>query len=124
MKKILLVEDDSFLEDLEAGKLTKSGFQVIPSNRGDDAILKLKDKEICLAIIDLTIPGASGFDIIKKIRETEESKNLPIIVYSNESDDANIKKSKELGANIFLTKSSTSMNELIENINKLIPKTS
>lgn len=120
MKKILLIEDDTFLQDLEASKLSRGGFYVISSNRGDEALEKLKDKEICLIVLDLTIPGINGFEIIKKVRENPETKNLPIVIYSNESDQDNVKKTKELGANIFLMKSSTTTEELIESINKLI----
>ena len=63
-----------------------------------------------------------GFDILKKIRETEATKNIPVIVFSNLSEDKDIKKANELGATDFMVKSNFTLDELTERIGKALTK--
>lgn len=120
MKKILIIEDDNFLQDLEANKLKKDNYQVITASTGDEAIEKLQEPEISLILLDLILPNIDGFDVLKKIRETEGLKKVPVIVFSNLSEEKDVKKAKDLGANNFMVKSNFSLSELAEYINKIL----
>ncbi len=120
MKKVLIVEDDTFLQGLEASKLTKDGFEVITASTGEEAMKKINEPNINVILLDLILPNYDGFEILKKIKETEKIKNIPVIVFSNLSEEKDVKKSKELGAADFMVKSNFTLDELIKKINSLI----
>lgn len=120
MKKVLIVEDDSFLQGLEAKKLTKSGFEIITASTGEEAMQKINEPDINIILLDLILPNYDGFEILKKIRSTEKIKNIPVIVFSNLSEEKDVKKSKELGATDFMVKSNFTLDELIQRINSTL----
>lgn len=120
MAKILIVEDDNFLQGLEASKLKKENYEIITASSGEEAMTKITEPGINLIMLDLVLPKFDGFEILKKIRETESTKKIPVIVFSNLSEDKDIKKAESLGATDFMIKSNFTLDELIEHINKIL----
>ncbi len=120
MKKILIIEDDSFIQDMEAKKLRHSGYDVIFASTGEDALKKINESGIDIILLDIKLPNFDGFEILKTIKQNPKTKDIPVIVYSNESGDENIKRAKELGANKFMIKSNFTLEELRESIEELI----
>jgi len=120
MKKVLIIEDDSFLQGLEAGKLEKEGYKVITASTGEEAMKKINEPDIDVILLDLILPDFDGFEILKKIRTIETLKNIPVIVFSNLSEEKAINKSKELGATNFMVKSNFTLDELIKHINSIL----
>ena len=120
-KKILIVEDDVFLQGLAATKLQKEGFEVLVAGDSDDATKILESNTPDLFILDIILPGATdGLGILKKIRENMKTVATPVIMFSNMSDEINIKKAKELGANEFMIKSNFTLDELAEKIKDIL----
>lgn len=120
MKKILIVEDDQFLQSLESTKLKKEGYEVNVASNGEEALTKVEEADFDLLLLDLILPNFDGFEILKKVREYEKTKDLPVIVFSNLSEEKDVNKSKELGANFFMVKSNFTLDELIEHVNKVL----
>ncbi len=120
MKKILIIEDDNFLQGLEASKLKKNGYEVIAASNGEEGMEKINEPGINLILLDLILPKIDGFEILKKIKETDTLKGVPIIVFSNLSEDKDMQKAKELGATSFMVKSNFTLDELEDHINKLL----
>jgi DNA-binding response OmpR family regulator len=120
MRKVLIIEDDSFLQGLEASKLEKSGFKVVTASTGEEAMKKIAEPDIDIILLDLLLPDFDGFEILVKIKETEHLKNIPVIVFSNLSEEKDVKRSKELGATDFLVKSNFTLDELIKHMNTII----
>jgi DNA-binding response OmpR family regulator len=120
MRKILIIEDDSFLQGLEASKLKKESYDVITASTGEEGMTKINEAGIDLILLDLVLPKFDGFEILKKIRETESLKKIPVIVFSNLSEDKDIKKAEELGATDFMVKSNFTLDELVDRINKIL----
>ncbi len=121
-KKILIVEDDTFLQGLAATKLTKEGYQVTTASNGDDAISKLGTESFDFVLLDLVLPGVDGFGILENIRKNEKTKAVPVIIFSNLAEDKDIKRAQELGANEFMIKSNFTLDELAEKIASIIGK--
>jgi two-component system, OmpR family, phosphate regulon response regulator PhoB len=119
MKKVLIVEDDEFLQSLESTKLKKEGYEVFVAGTGEEALIKVEEANFDLLLLDLILPNFDGFEILKKVREYEKTKDLPVIVFSNLSEEKDINKSKELGANFFMVKSNFTLDELVEHVNKI-----
>ena len=84
MSKILIIEDEEAIADLEKDYLELSGFEVEIANRGDTGLQKAMTEEYDLIILDLMLPEVDGFDICKQVRQ---EKNTPIIMVSAKKDD-------------------------------------
>lgn len=121
MKKILIIEDDTFLQGLEAGKLTKSGFEVKTATTAEAGLKILDEETMDFLLLDLMLPGdKDGFAVLEEVRSKKDYKKTPIIIFSNLGEEAEIKKAKDLGANDFMIKSNFTLEELVEKINELL----
>jgi len=57
-----------------------------------------------IIFLDLNMPGKDGFEVLKELKSSEEYKNIPVVIFSTSNDQKNIIRSKELGANLYITK--------------------
>lgn len=121
-KRVLVIEDDVFLQNLEVSNLEKNGFEVVPVSTGEEAMKKIHEPNIDIILLDIVLPDFDGFEILKKIKTDKLIKNIPVIIFSNLSDEKDIEKGKELGANEFLVKSNFTLGELIQKINIILKK--
>ena len=119
-KKILIVEDDSFLQGLAAGKLSKEGFQVLTASNGEDAVKIADSEHPDFILLDLVLPTMDGFSVLEKIRSNASLAKTPVIVFSNLSEDADIAKARELGATDFMIKSNFTLDELALKIKTIL----
>ena len=101
MSKILIVEDEEAIADLEKDYLELSGFQVEVATDGETGLKRAMEGEFDLYILDLMLPGVDGFDICRQIRN---EKNTPIIMVSAKKDDIDKIRGLGLGADDYLTK--------------------
>ena len=101
MSKILLIEDEDSMADLERDSLELSGFEVEIENDGTKGLERAVNEEFSLLILDLMLPGVSGFDICRQVRE---EKNMPIIMVSAKKDDIDKIRGLGLGADDYMTK--------------------
>ena len=101
MEKILIVEDEMAIAELEKDYLELSGFEVAIENTGDIGLERVLQEDFGLVILDLMLPNMDGFEICKKIRET---KNIPILMVSAKKDDIDKIRGLGLGADDYITK--------------------
>lgn len=101
MSKILIVEDEEAIADLEKDYLELSGFDVEVANEGNLGLEKALGSDYDLFILDLMLPGVDGFEICRKIRD---EKNTPIIMVSAKKDDIDKIRGLGLGADDYMTK--------------------
>ncbi|TCL57145.1 DNA-binding response OmpR family regulator [Kineothrix alysoides] len=101
MSKILIVEDEEAIADLEKDYLELSDFEVEIEHSGDMGLEKALNGDFDLIILDLMLPGIDGFEVCKKIRE---EKNIPILMVSAKKDDIDKIRGLGLGADDYMTK--------------------
>ena len=101
MSKILIVEDESAIADLEKDYLELSGFEVVIESDGTSGLARALAEDFDLFILDLMLPGIDGFEICKEIRER---KNTPILMVSAKKDDIDKIRGLGLGADDYVTK--------------------
>ena len=118
-KTILIVDDDPNVGLLISAILKQQDFNVTPLYNGDEVLEFLKNKTPDLILLDLKMPGIDGFALCKKIRETQKTKNIPIIVLSGVSTVETKIMTIELGADDFITKP-FDVGELRARINRII----
>jgi len=120
MQKILIVEDDMFLQGLEAGKLQKSGYEIISARNGTEALTNVMQPGINLVLLDLMLPDVDGFEILENIKNNKALSHIPVIVFSNLSGEDDIKRAKKLGAVDYMVKSNFTLDELVEHIRMVL----
>ncbi len=101
MSRILIIEDEEAIADLEKDYLELSGFEVSIRNTGDEGLRTALADEYDLIVLDLMLPGMDGFEICRHIRE---EKNIPIIMVSAKKDDIDKIRGLGLGADDYMTK--------------------
>ena len=101
MSKILIIEDEVAIADLEKDYLELSGFDVQIEYAGDKGLTRALKEDFDLIVLDLMLPGIDGFEICKRIRE---EKDVPILMVSAKKDDIDKIRGLGLGADDYLTK--------------------
>jgi len=101
MSKILIIEDEVAIADLEKDYLELSGFEVVIENAGDTGLERALSEKFDLVVLDLMLPGMDGFEVCKKIREEQD---IPILMVSAKKDDIDKIRGLGLGADDYMTK--------------------
>jgi DNA-binding response OmpR family regulator len=99
--KILVVEDDSTINNMLSSLMKKDGYNVVQAYSGTEALLHTQNSDFDLVLLDLMLPGMNGEELLQNIRETKE---MPVIVISakiNKDDKVNL---LNLGADDYITK--------------------
>ena len=101
MSRILIIEDEEAIADLEKDYLELSGFEVEIENRGDTGLVRAMKEDFDLIILDLMLPEVDGFEICREIRNV---KNTPIIMVSAKKEDIDKIRGLGVGADDYMTK--------------------
>lgn len=120
-KTVLIIEDDDFLQGLEAKKLAKEGYNVLTASNSADAFKQIEvTPKIDIILLDLLLPDVDGFTILKMIRENAKVSMSPVIVFSNLAEEKDIAAANKLGISDFMIKSNFTLDELVTKIKSLI----
>ena len=101
MSRLLIIEDEESIAELEKDYLELSGFEVKICNTGDEGLQTALREEFDLIVLDLMLPGLDGFEVCKKVRE---EKNIPIIMVSAKKEDIDKIRGLGMGADDYMTK--------------------
>lgn len=103
--KILLIEDEKEVAELYRLKLSLDGYDVVVAENGEEGLEKAMKIAPEVIFLDIKMPKMDGFEVLKKLRESEKTKDVPVIILSNFDEQELIEKGLTLGANEFLIKS-------------------
>lgn len=117
--KLLIVEDDEFLQKILLTKFSREGFDVTTASDGEKALEALTKDKPQLVLLDLILPKMTGFDVLAEMRVRPDFQKLPVIILSNLGQEEDIKRAKELGALDFLVKADISVNEVVRKVKEL-----
>ena len=122
-KKILIVDDDSFLLDMYALKFSQNNFEVYTASLATQAIEKLK-KGLTpdVMLMDIIMPEMNGFEMLEQINKENLCPNGLKIFLSNKSEQADIEEGKRLGAVGYIVKANSTPTEVIEQVIKILEK--
>lgn len=119
-KKVLLVEDDQFLAALLKNRLQKENFEVTLAKNGEEALKDLDAFIPDLILLDIILPGKSGFEILEEIQTNPKLHNVPVLIISNLGQESDIARGRELGAIGYFVKARTSIDEVVSQVKKTI----
>jgi len=117
-KKIIILEDDHILLKALNIELISNGFEVLSATDGVAGIKIIEKEKPDLVLLDLVMPKMHGFEVLKKLKNNKNTKNIPVIILSNLGQEEEVKKGMELGAFDYYKKASTDLNELSDKIKK------
>ena len=119
---ILLVEDDEFLAELYATKLTLEGFKVFLAIDGIKGLKIIREKKPSLVLLDILLPKLDGFGVLKEMKNDKEVKDIPVILLTNLSQRNEVKKGLDLGATDYLIKAHFMPSEVVAKIKKVLER--
>lgn len=119
-KKILLVEDDTFILEMYATKLLNFGYEVLTAVDGEEALKIVKEKHPDFILLDLVLPSVDGFEVLKKIKKDPKTKSIPVILLTNLGEKQDVEQGLKLGADDYLIKAHFTPSEVIEKIQNLL----
>lgn len=121
-KKILLVEDESFLADLLSDYIKEQGVSLELALTGEDGLLKANSARPDIILLDIILPGIDGFEVLKQLKANTELSKIPVIILSNLGGKEEIERGLKLGAVDYLVKSSLVMEEITKKIKEILQK--
>lgn len=124
-KKIFIVEDNADIREIYRLAFELAGFIVDASENGLDAVSRIEEVKPDLVLLDIMLPEMSGFDVLTTIKKNfadENIRSIPIVVWSNLSQDEDIKKAMDSGASYYLRKSDYDGDDLIYKVKDILEK--
>ncbi len=120
-KKILLIDDDRFLLNMYAKKLSNSGFIIETAENGLLAIDKIKGGYAAdVLVVDIVMPGMDGIQFVKMLKEQKLLPRVKIVMLTNESEVSGIKVAKDLGVDGYIIKATTIPSEVVSKVREII----
>jgi len=114
--RLLLVEDDVSLAQMYRVKLEKDGYTVQVAGDGEEALVMLSDRLADLIFLDIRLPKMDGLAFLERLRGSERTKNIPVVIVSNYSEEELVSRGLQLGALDYLIKSQTTPGQLAQGI--------
>ena len=124
MVKILFVEDEPNHIAIYETKLKQEGFAFVSAKTAEEAIPLIKIEKPDLVMLDILLPGEeNGIDILMKLKKDPETKNIPIIVFTNYDEKEFREKASIFGANDFVLKSDVTPSQMVTKIRQILGQT-
>lgn len=104
MKTVLIVEDSITEMQLLTGYLQKAGLTVVSATSGEEAQAKLSTQTPDLIVLDVILPGQSGFELCRELKADPKTSQIPVVICSTKGTDVDMMWGNLLGANAYLPK--------------------
>lgn len=120
-KKIVIIDDDTFLLDMYVTKFKKAEFEVLAFSSAQEALEILKDEQhVDVVIFDIIMPGMDGWTFAREYRKLNLHPNAKFVVLSNQNQQTDIEVSKEVGADLFIVKALKTPTEVVQEVNSIL----
>jgi DNA-binding response OmpR family regulator len=103
-KKILMIDDEQDYADMVQMRLEANHYEVVTANNGADGLQAAQTQHPDLILLDVMMPGMDGFEVLRKLRRSETTKHIPVVMLTAKGESKAIFHSQELGANDHLIK--------------------
>jgi len=116
MKKILFIEDEQTLQTTLGDRLKEKGYEVLSALDGEAGISLTKERRPDLILLDIILPLKNGFEVLKELKEDDDTKEIPVIILTNLESAEEIERALDLGATTYLVKTNYSLDDVIGKI--------
>jgi CheY-like chemotaxis protein len=114
--RVLLVEDDAALAQMYRVKLERDGYTVQVAGDGEEALSMLTGSLPDLIFLDVRLPRMDGLTFLERVRKADRTKNIPVVIVSNYSEEELVSRGLQLGALEYLIKSQTTPGQLSQGV--------
>lgn len=101
---ILLAEDSPSVQAMVSFRLERSGYDVLVTDNGEDALRLARERLPALAVLDVEMPGLSGLEVTRRLRAEEQTRDIPVILLTSLDGELAVAEGYEAGANDYVTK--------------------
>lgn len=119
---VLAVDDEVHILELLEYNLIQNGFQALTAESGEEALEIIKEKKVDMVLLDLMMEGIDGLEVLKKLRQNEKTKEIPVIILTAKGEEINKVLGLELGADDYMSKP-FGVHELIARIKAVLRRT-
>jgi chemotaxis family two-component system response regulator PixH len=119
MSTILVVDDSATDQQIISGSLVREGYTVVTASSEKDALEKINQKKPALIVLDVVLPDRSGFEMCRDLKESNDTKSIPIVMCSSKGSNMDIFWGKQQGADAYVTKPVDAA-ELVQAVRKLV----
>ena len=123
MSKILLVEDDNNLREIYEARLQAEGYTIVAAKDGEEALVVAKAERPDLIISDIMMPKISGFEMLDILRNTDNLKDVPVIMLTALGQNDDQQRADKLGADRYLVKSQVTLEDIVKTAHELLGDT-
>lgn len=117
---VLFVEDDMDLAFLYSNEFEKEAFMVINAYNGEDGLSMAKEEKPDIILLDIMLPGINGLDVLKELKSSPSTLNIPVILLTALSDDSTIKEGFLRQADSYLIKSFQNPRLVVEEVKNVL----
>lgn len=119
-KKILIVEDDSVMQNALQEYLSDEGFEIACAVDGEMGERMAKSEKPDLILLDIIIPKKDGYEVLAEIKKNEETKGIPVVLLTNLGSVEDIEKALNMGATNYLVKADYKLEEVAAKIKEIL----
>ena len=116
--KVLVVDDEPLVIKALTEKLSKAGFLVFTAYNGEEALLKVEEIKPDLILLDIIMPKLDGISVLKKLKASPKTMDIPVIILTNLYDDKKMIEVLRAGNTDYLVKVDFTLNDIVELVNK------
>lgn len=120
MKKILIIEDDPFLSEMYAAKLSQENFQAELAVDGKEGLKKIQSCKPDLILLDIVLPKMDGFEILKKLKQDPKLKKIPVVLLTNLGQKNEVEKGLALGADEYIIKAHFTPTAVVAKVKEIL----
>ncbi|MCL4354604.1 response regulator [Patescibacteria group bacterium] len=120
--KILLIDDDESLTSIYSAAFNKAGYETEIANSGHDGLGKAKAGSFDLILLDQVLPDISGNEVLKELKLTNETSNIPVVVLSNFGQEDLVKEAIANGATEYVFKYQVELSDVLGKVNGILKK--
>ncbi len=122
MAKVLIVDDDMTLRELYEERMKAEGFTIISASDGEEAIEKTTKEKPDVILLDIMMPKINGIDVMKMLREKDETKDIPIIILTALIQEIDKIKDMMKPTDGYLVKSEIMPKDVVDKVKKALNK--
>ena len=119
-KQVLIIEDEPNIVAAISFILSRDGWTVGTHANGETAVQAVLDARPDALILDVMLPGRSGYDILQDLRAHDVTRRLPVLMLTARGQRTDREQAERLGVNRFMTKPFSNA-EVVETLNELVP---
>lgn len=121
-RRILLAEDDRFLRKAAEVRLRRAGHVVVTAADGEEALAVARSTPVDLILLDLIMPKVQGFEVLRALKADPATRDVPVIVMTNLSQDLDREQALRCGAAGYLVKANLSLDAVVAEVARALPE--